>query len=59
MRICQILVWLKFISIVVTLKADFEIEYPVQSLLITESNTLNKLVSVVYSTLEKKNAEGA
>lgn len=50
---------IKFISIVVALEEIFEIEYSDDFLLITQSNTLNKLVSIVTGTLEKKNAEGA
>ena len=47
-----------FISIVVALEGDFDIEYPDDYLLITQSNTLNKLVSIVSDALEK-NTEGA
>lgn len=50
---------IKFISIVVALEEAFEIEYPDDFLLITQSNTLNKLVSIVAGALEKKNTEGA
>ena len=45
---------IKFISIVVMLEEVFEIEYPDEYLLVTQSNTLQKLVSIVSETLEKK-----
>jgi acyl carrier protein len=49
---------IKFISIVVALEEAFEIEYPDECLLITQSNTLTKLVSIVSCALEKKDTEG-
>ena len=48
---------IKFICIVIALETAFEIEYPDDYLLITQSNTLNKLASIVFDTLENKNAE--
>lgn len=45
---------IKFISIVVALEETFEIEYPDEFLLMTQSNTLNKLVSIVTGALESK-----
>ncbi|MDR2043347.1 MAG: phosphopantetheine-binding protein [Clostridium sp.] len=50
---------ISFISIVVALEATFEIEYPDECLLITQSNTLNKLANIVFDALEKKDTEGA
>lgn len=50
---------IKFISIIVALEDNFEIEYPDDFLLIAQSNTVNKLASVVASALEKQNTEGA
>lgn len=50
---------IKFVSIVVALEEIFEIEYPNDYLLITQSNTLKKLESIVAGALEKKNTEGA
>ncbi len=50
---------IQFISVVVALEETFEIEYPDEYLLITQSNTLNKLVGIVSDALEKKNKEGA
>lgn len=49
---------IKFISIVIALETAFEIEYPDDFLLITQSNTINKLISIVSEALEKKIAEG-
>jgi acyl carrier protein len=49
---------IKFISIVVALEEAFEIEYPDESLLIAQSNTLRKLVGIVSDALEKNNTEG-
>ena len=48
---------LLFIRIIVALEAAFEIEYPDEFLLIAESNTINKLVSIVSCALEKKAEE--
>lgn len=50
---------IKFISIVIALETAFEIEYPDDFLLITQSNTLKKLADIVSETLKKKNTEGA
>ena len=50
---------IKFISIVVALEGAFEIEVPDEKLLITEMGTLNKIISVVSTALEKKNAGGS
>lgn len=50
---------IKFISIVVALEETFEIEYPDDFLLITQSNTLNKLGNIIADALEKKITEGA
>lgn len=44
---------IKFISIVIALETTFEIEYPDDFLLITQSNTINKLASIVAEALEK------
>lgn len=49
---------IKFISIVIALETAFEIEYPDDFLLITQSNTLNKLANIVSEVLDKKNTEG-
>ncbi|TCL56199.1 acyl carrier protein [Kineothrix alysoides] len=48
---------IKFISIVVALEEAFEVEYPDECLVITHSNTLNKLASNVSEALEKKTEE--
>jgi len=48
----------KFISIVVTLESDFDIEYPDECLLMTQSNTLMKIANIVSDVLEKKSTEG-
>lgn len=42
---------LKFISIVVTLEENFDMEVPDEYLLMTELNTVRKLVKVVSETL--------
>lgn len=49
---------IKFISIVIALETAFEIEYPDNLLLISQSNTLNKLAGIVFKALEGKNGEG-
>jgi len=48
---------IKFISIVVALEEAFEIEYPDECLLITQSNTLRKLAGIVSDALEKTRKE--
>jgi len=44
-----------FISIVVALEEAFEIEVPDEKLLITEMNTINKMLDVVSAAIESKN----
>lgn len=50
---------ISFISVVVALEGAFEIEFPDEYLLITQSNTLNILANIVVDALEKNSAEGA
>lgn len=47
-----------FIKIIVAMEETFEIEVPDEKLLITEMGTLNKMIDVVSTALEKKNAGG-
>lgn len=42
---------LKFISIVVTLEENFDIEVPDEYLLMTEMNTVRKMVKIVSEAL--------
>lgn len=50
---------ISFISVVVALEGAFEIEFPDEYLLISQSNTLNILANIVVDALEKNSAEGA
>ncbi len=42
---------IKFIKVIVEIEGEFDIEYPDDKLLITESGTLEKMVAVVYNCL--------
>ena len=42
---------IKFIKLIVEIEGEFDIEYPDDKLLITESGTLNKIITIVGSCL--------
>jgi len=45
---------LAFIAIIVSIEENFEIEYPDEYLLASESNTIKKMAKIIYDELMKK-----
>lgn len=45
---------IQFIKLIVTLEEEFEIEIPDEKLLISEMNTANKIINVVFNSYQRK-----
>lgn len=48
---------IKFINIIITLEEEFDIEIPVEYLLLTEMNTISKIAGVISAVLDNQNKE--
>lgn len=46
---------IKFISIIITLEEEFDIEIPDEYLVLTEMNTISKMADVISTVLDNKN----
>ena len=46
---------IKFISIIITLEEEFDIEIPDEYLVLTEMNTISKMADVISTVLDNRN----